>query len=51
LIVGGWGDPLEREPWRVALDLRQRKVSPAAARDDYGAAFVDPDADAVDDRL
>jgi N-methylhydantoinase B len=50
---GGWGDPLEREPWRVALDVRQGKVSPAAARDDYGVVFVggasDPDADPVVD--
>ena len=40
---GGWGDPLEREPWRVALDLRQGKVSVAAARDDYGVVLVDGD--------
>jgi N-methylhydantoinase B len=50
---GGWGDPLEREPWRVALDVRQGKVSPAAARDDYGVVLAggagDPDADLFDD--
>jgi N-methylhydantoinase B len=38
---GGWGDPLEREPWRVALDVRQGKVSPAAAAADYGVVFVE----------
>jgi N-methylhydantoinase B len=43
---GGWGDPLARDPWRVALDVRQGKVSPAAARDDYGVVFVD---DAAED--
>jgi N-methylhydantoinase B len=36
---GGWGDPLEREPWRVALDVRQGKVSPEAAATDYGVVF------------
>jgi N-methylhydantoinase B len=36
---GGWGDPLEREPEMVALDVAQGKVSLAAARDDYGVVF------------
>jgi N-methylhydantoinase B len=36
---GGWGDPLEREPELVALDVAQRKVSLASARDDYGVVF------------
>jgi N-methylhydantoinase B len=36
---GGWGDPLERETERVALDVRQGKVSLSAARSDYGVAF------------
>ena len=44
---GGWGDPLVREPWRVALDVRQQKVSPAAATADYGVVFV-ADAAAAD---
>jgi N-methylhydantoinase B len=38
---GGWGDPLEREVERVALDVRQGKVSLSAARNDYGVAFSD----------
>ena len=33
---GGWGDPLEREPELVGLDVLQGKVSERAARDDYG---------------
>ena len=33
---GGWGDPLEREPELVLRDVIEGKVSPAAARDDYG---------------
>jgi N-methylhydantoinase B len=36
---GGWGDPLARDPARVALDVIQGKVSRAAARDDYGVVF------------
>jgi N-methylhydantoinase B len=41
---GGWGDPLEREPELVALDVRQGKVSSAAARREYGVALR-PDAE------
>jgi N-methylhydantoinase B len=37
---GGWGDPLEREPERVLRDVVQRKVSPEAARREYGVALV-----------
>jgi N-methylhydantoinase B len=33
---GGWGDPLEREPELVGLDVLQGKVSERAARDEYG---------------
>ncbi|MCZ6454055.1 MAG: hydantoinase B/oxoprolinase family protein [Alphaproteobacteria bacterium] len=33
---GGWGDPLEREPERVQVDVLQGKVSFEAARSDYG---------------
>ena len=33
---GGWGDPLEREPERVAADVADGKVSAAAALADYG---------------
>jgi N-methylhydantoinase B len=33
---GGWGDPLEREPWRVLRDLRNELISHASARHDYG---------------
>ncbi|MDE2228767.1 MAG: hydantoinase B/oxoprolinase family protein [Alphaproteobacteria bacterium] len=44
---GGWGDPLEREPDRVRLDVIQGKVSRIAAREDYGVVMVEtagPDA-------
>jgi N-methylhydantoinase B len=37
---GGWGDPLEREPSLVALDVVQGKVSAKAAREDYGVVLV-----------
>jgi len=40
---GGWGDPLEREPELVALDVRQGKVSLTSARDDYGVALGSDD--------
>lgn len=33
---GGWGDPLAREVALVELDVRQGKVSLAAAREEYG---------------
>jgi N-methylhydantoinase B len=37
---GGWGDPLERELELVELDVLQGKVSPQAARADYGVVLV-----------
>ena len=49
---GGWGDPLERDPQRVAADVLEDYVSIDAARDQYGVVFrpgtfdVDPDATA-----
>jgi len=51
---GGWGDPLEREPDLVLRDVVQRKVSPEAARREYGVALVAREAEvetqyAVDD--
>ncbi len=39
---GGSGDPLEREPARVAEDVREGRVSIAGARRDY-AVVLDPD--------
>lgn len=36
---GGYGDPMRREPERVAQDVREGKVSIAAARRDYGVAI------------
>lgn len=38
---GGFGDPLSRDPSRVARDVRLGYVSPAAARQDYGVAVDD----------
>jgi N-methylhydantoinase B len=37
---GGWGDPLERDPARVARDVRNEFVSRALARDAYGVVFM-----------
>ena len=44
---GGWGDPLERDPRRVAGDVRNGKVSREAARERYGVVL---DEDLVVDR-
>jgi N-methylhydantoinase B len=33
---GGWGDPLERDPDKVLVDVRNELVSPEAAQADYG---------------
>lgn len=38
---GGYGDPLQRDPEAVALDIRESKVSEAAAADIYGVVLVD----------
>jgi N-methylhydantoinase B len=37
---GGWGDPLDRDPLKVAADVRDGKVSVAGARRDYGVVFA-----------
>lgn len=37
--AGGWGDPLERETWRVLRDVRGELVSVEAARRDYGTVI------------
>jgi N-methylhydantoinase B len=44
---GGWGDPLERDPEAVALDVRQDKVSAEAARSEYGVVLVDAEVDSA----
>jgi N-methylhydantoinase B len=36
---GGWGDPLEREPEQVRIDVEHGKVSRKAARSDYGVVL------------
>jgi N-methylhydantoinase B len=44
---GGWGDPLDRDPERVALDVLQGKVSPEAAERDYGVVLRLDDDDVI----
>ncbi|MCW2912325.1 MAG: hydantoinase [Actinomycetia bacterium] len=44
---GGWGDPLGRDPGRVVADVRDGKVSPAGARDDYGVVLTGEQVDEV----
>jgi N-methylhydantoinase B len=36
---GGWGSPFEREPQRVADDVRDGKVSLDCARHEYGVVL------------
>ncbi len=36
---GGWGDPLERDPERVRLDVLRGYISREAAENDYGVAL------------
>jgi N-methylhydantoinase B len=43
--AAGFGDPLERDPERVAADVAQEAVSPQAARDTYGVILA-PDGEA-----
>lgn len=45
--AGGYGNPLERDPERVARDVRDGKVSLQSARDDYGMV-IDPETLQVD---
>jgi N-methylhydantoinase B len=42
---GGWGDPLDRVPSEVALDVKRRLVSRASANDDFGVVFLPTDDD------
>ncbi len=44
----GYGDPLEREAWRVGNDLRDRLVSPEMARQIFGVV-ADPQSGVVDE--
>jgi len=39
---GGYGDPSERDPERVAADVREGYVTPEAAREQYGIG-IDPE--------
>ncbi|MBN9107292.1 MAG: hydantoinase B/oxoprolinase family protein [Pseudonocardia sp.] len=45
---GGYGDPLHRDPAAVAHDLREEKITAAAARDVYGVVLGGPDGSDVD---
>jgi N-methylhydantoinase B len=40
---GGWGHPFDREPERVAADVRNGFVSRGSARDDYGVVLREDD--------
>jgi N-methylhydantoinase B len=50
--AGGFGDPLERDPAKVAADVDNGDVSPEAAKEIYGVVLNDPQATALErDRL
>ena len=34
--AGGYGNPKERDPELIRRDLREEKISPEKAREDYG---------------
>ena len=43
---GGWGDPMQRDPERVLIDVRDGYVTVAGAARDYGVVVIgDPDED------
>jgi hypothetical protein len=44
---GGFGDPLTRDPAAVAADVRNEKITPTHARDEYGVV-IDPETLTVD---
>ena len=45
---GGWGDPFQREPWRVREDVLDGYIEAAAARAEYGVV-LDPATLALDE--
>jgi N-methylhydantoinase B len=36
---GGWGNPLERDPEKVRMDVIEEFISPEAARREYGVVL------------
>jgi len=48
---GGWGDPLDRDPALVALDVLQEKVSADSAERDYGVVLGGRDVDSAATKL
>ncbi|MFQ5611905.1 MAG: hydantoinase B/oxoprolinase family protein [Anaerolineae bacterium] len=46
--AGGYGSPLERDPQQVWRDVRDEKVTPQAARREYGV-IIDPETGALDE--
>ena len=44
-VGGGYGDPLQREPARVAADVREGYLTPELARQSYGVALCEGQVD------
>ena len=45
---GGYGSPYERDPEQVLADVRQEKISPLRAREEYGVAVTGNEIDIVE---
>lgn len=45
---GGYGSPYERDPEQVLVDVKQEKISPSRARDEYGVALTGNEIDIVE---
>jgi N-methylhydantoinase B len=45
---GGYGSPYERDPEQVLADVRQEKISPLRARDEYGVVIAGNAIDGVE---
>ena len=45
---GGYGPPYERDPEQVLADVRQEKISPLRAREEYGVAVTGSEIDIVE---
>ena len=45
---GGYGSPYERDPEQVLADVRQEKISPLRAREEYGVAVTGSEIDIVE---
>jgi N-methylhydantoinase B len=43
--AGGFGDPLEREPEKILIDVQNELITPAYANDVYGVVIIEGEID------